>query len=335
MLAGLLLVVATLVTLARVMSVPYPIFLVLGGLAIGFVPGMPDVELDPELVLLIFLPPLLYSSAFFASLRDLRRNVGPISLLSGGLVLLTCGAVAVVVHAVVPGMSWAAAFVLGAIVSPTDPVAATAIAGRIGVPRRVVSIVEGEALINDATALVAYKVAVAAVLTGSFSALNAGAEFIYSGLGGAALGLAIGWVIAQVRERLDDPPVEITIALMSGYAAYLPAEELGLSGVTAAVAIGLYMGSQTSRLTNSTVRMQGDAIWQIITFLLNSFLFLLIGLQLPTILDDLRGADLDTSDMLVYGGVITVTVIVTRIVWSYVFQFAPYLFRPGFDRRKK
>src|SRR5215203_4693892 len=136
MLAGLLLVVATLVTLARVMSVPYPIFLVLGGLAIGFVPGMPDVELDPELVLLIFLPPLLYSSAFFASLRDLRRNVGPISLLSGGLVLLTCGAVAVVVHAVVPGMSWAAAFVLGAIVSPTDPVAATAIAGRIGVPRR-------------------------------------------------------------------------------------------------------------------------------------------------------------------------------------------------------
>ncbi len=147
----------------------------------------------------------------------------------------------------------------------------------------------GRSLINDATALVAYKVAVAAVLTGAFSALEAGAEFFYSGIGGAAVGLAIGWVIAQVRERLDDPPVEITIALFTGYAAYLPAEELGLSGVTAAVAIGLYMGSQTSRLTNSTVRMQGDAVWQILVFLLNSFLFVLIGLQLPAILDDLRG----------------------------------------------
>ena len=225
--------------------------------------------------------------------------------------LATALAVALVAHAVIDGMSWPAAFVLGAIVSPTDPVAATAIAGRLGVPRRVVTIVEGEALINDATALVAYKVAVAAVLTGSFSALEAGAEFIYSGIGGAALGLAIGWVIAQVRERLDDPPVEITIALFSGYAAYLPAEELGLSGVTAAVAIGLYMGSQTSRLTNSTVRMQGDAVWQIIMFLLNSILFLLIGLQLPGILDDLRGADLDTDDLILYGSVVTATVIVT------------------------
>ena len=215
-------------------------------------------------------------------------------MLAIGLVLATALAVALVAHAVIDDMSWPAAFVLGAIVSPTDPVAATAIAGRIGVPRRVVTIVEGEALINDATALVAYKVAVAAVLTGGFTAWKAGAEFLYSGIGGAAFGLVVGWIIAQVRERLNDPPVEITIALFSGYAAYLPAEELGLSGVTAAVAVGLYMGSQTSRLTTPEVRMQGDAVWQIITFLLNSILFLLIGLQLPVILDDLRGADFDT-----------------------------------------
>ena len=334
-LAGLLFSVAVLVTAARVLAVPYPIFLVLGGLALGFLPGIPPVELEPDLVLLLFLPPLLYSASFFTGLRDLRQNIQPIGMLAIGLVLATALAVAVVAHAVIDGMSWPAAFVLGAIVSPTDPVAATAIAGRVGIPRRIVTVVEGEALINDATALVAYKVAVAAVLTGSFSAIEAGAEFLYSGLGGAALGLAIGWVIAQVRERLDDPPVELTIALFSGYAAYLPAEELGLSGVTAAVAIGLYMGSQTSRLTNSTVRMQGDAIWQIITFLLNSFLFLLIGLQLPTILDDLRGADLDTDDLLVYGGVITATVIVTRIVWTYVFQYSPYFFRAGVNRRLK
>ena len=334
-LAGLLFSVAVLVTAARVLAVPYPIFLVLGGLALGAIPGIPPVELEPDLVLLIFLPPLLYSASFFTSLRDLRQNIRPIGMLSIGLVFATAAAVAVVAHEVIDGMSWPAAAVLGAIVSPTDPVAATAVAGRLGIPRRIVTVVEGEALINDATALVLYKVAVAAIVTGTFSALDAGAEFLYSGLGGAALGLAVGWVIAHVRERLDDPPVEITIALLSGYAAYLPAEELGLSGVTAAVAVGLYMGSQTSRLTNSTVRMQSDAVWQILTFLLNSILFVLIGLQLPTILDDLRGADLDSDDLLLYGGVVTATVILTRIVWTYVFQYAPYFFKAGVNWRLK
>jgi monovalent cation/hydrogen antiporter len=222
-LAGLLFAIAALVTAARVLNVPYPIFLVIGGLAIGVVPGMPHVELEPELVLLIFLPPLLYSAAFFASLRDLRANVAPISLLSVGLVLVTCVAVAVCVHAVVPDMSWAAAFVLGAIVSPTDPVAATAIAGRLGVPRRVVVVVEGESLINDATAIAAYRVAVVAVTAGTFSVWDAGGKLVLGALGGVAIGLAVGWVVAHVRERLDDPPVEITISLFTGYAAYLPA----------------------------------------------------------------------------------------------------------------
>ena len=323
-LAGLLFAVAVLVTAARVLDVPYPIFLVLGGLGMGFLPGIPTIELEPDLVLLIFLPPLLYAASFFTGLRELKQNIRPISTLAIGLVLATAGAVALVAHALIDDMSWPAAFVLGAIVSPTDPVAATAIAGRLGVPRRVVTIVEGEALINDATALVAYKVAVAAVLTGTFSAWEAGAQFLYSGIGGALLGLAIGWVIGQVRERLDDPPVEITIALVSGYAAYLPAEELGLSGVTAAVAIGLYMGSQTSRLTNSTVRMQGDAVWQILVFLLNSFLFVLIGLQLPTILEDLRGEDLGTGELILYGGAVTLTVIVIRLVWTFVFAYLPH-----------
>ena len=187
-LAGLLFAVAVLVTAARVLDVPYPIFLVVGGLGIGFIPGIPHIELEPDLVLLIFLPPLLYSASFFTGLKELRQNIRPISLLSIGLVLATAGAVAAVAHAVIDGMSWPAAFVLGAIVSPTDPVAATAIAGRLGVPRRVVTIVEGEALINDATALVAYKVAVAAVLTGTFSAWEASAQFIYSGIGGARSG---------------------------------------------------------------------------------------------------------------------------------------------------
>jgi Na+/H+ antiporter len=323
LLAGLLLAVATLVTLARVMSVPYPIFLVLGGLGIAFIPGMPEIELEPELVLLIFLPPLLYSASFFASLRDLRRNVGTISLLSVGLVLLTCVAVAVVIHAVVPGMSWPAAFVLGAIVSPTDPVAVTAIAGRIGIPRRVVTVTEGESLINDATAITAYRVAVVAVTAGTFSVWDAGGEFLLGAAGGVAIGLAVGWVVANVRERLDDPPVEITISLLTSYAAYLPAEELGLSGVVAAVTVGLYMGSQTSRVTNAQVRMQGFAVWQILTFLLNSFLFVLIGLQLPQLLDELREADYETTTVIGYGLLTSVVVVVARIVWVYGFTYIP------------
>jgi Na+/H+ antiporter len=316
--AGMLLAVAALVTLARVMNVPYPIFLVLGGLALGVIPGMPDVQLDPELVLLIFLPPLLYGAAFFASLRDLRRDVGAISALSVGLVLVTCGAVAVVVHAVVPGMSWAAAFVLGAIVSPTDPVAATAIASRLGLPRRVVVVVEGESLINDATAITAYRVAVAAVTAGTFSVADAGGKFVLAAAGGVAIGLAVGYAVAFVRARLDDPPVEITISLLTAYLAYLPAEQLELSGVVAAVTVGLYMGSQTSRLTNASLRMQTVPVWQILIFLLNSFLFVLIGLQLPGLLDELRDADFDVSTVIVYGLLASAAVIVVRIAWVFV-----------------
>jgi Na+/H+ antiporter len=331
--AGLLFAVAALVTAARVLSVPYPIFLVLGGLGIGLIPGMPEVHLAPELVLLIFLPPLLYAASFFASLRELRQNVGPISLLAIGLVLATCVAVAVVAHAVVDGISWPVAFVLGAVVSPTDPVAATAIAGRLGVPRRVVTIIEGEALINDATALVAYKVAVAAVATGTFSVWQAGGQFLYGAAGGVLIGLAVGLVVAWVRERLDDPPVEITIALLTSYAAYLPAEELGLSGVMAAVTVGLYMGSQTSRLTTPTVRMQGEAVWQILVFLLNSFLFVLVGLQLPGILDELAGERYDSGDLALYGGLTCLTVVLVRIAWTYVFSYlSPAVFKSRRDR---
>lgn len=326
--AGLLFAVAALVTAARVLNVPYPVFLVLGGLAIGLIPGIPEVRLAPDLVLLIFLPPLLYSASFFASLRDLRQNVRPISLLAVGLVLATCVAVAVVAHAVVDGISWPLAFVLGAVVSPTDPVAAIAIAGRLGVPRRIVTIVEGEALINDATALVAYKVAVAAVVTGTFSAWSAGGQFLYTAAGGVAIGLAVGHVVAWVRAHLEDPPVEITISLLTGYAAYLPAEELGLSGVVAAVAVGLYMGSQTSRVTNATVRMQGDAVWQILAFLLNSFLFVLVGLQLRGILDDLGGAHYGSGDLVRWGVVSCLTVVLVRFAWVYLFSYlSPSFFR--------
>src|SRR5215211_3400956 len=191
-----------LVVLSRFTEVPYPILLVLGGLALSFVPGLPDVRLDPDVVFTIFLPPLLYAAAFFTSVRDLRANIRPITFLAVGLVAVTTAAVAVVGHKV--GLSVAAAFVLGAVVSPTDPLAATTIARRLGAPRRVVTIVEGESLVNDGTALVVYGVAVTAAVTGSFSAVDAGFEFFGGILGGAAIGLGAGWVVAVVRRRLPE-----------------------------------------------------------------------------------------------------------------------------------
>jgi Na+/H+ antiporter len=312
-LAGLLVAVALLLVAAQFVRVPYPILLVLGGLGLSFVPGIPTVELPPDLVLVAVLPPLLYGLAFFTSLRDLRENVGAISLLAFGLVLTTVLAVATVAHELIPGLGWPEAFVLGAIVSPTDPTAATAIADRLGLPRRLVSLIEGESLVNDGTALVAYKFAVAAVLTGSFSVMDAAGSFIWNVVGGIAIGLGVGYVIRQVRRRLDDPPVEITISLLSGYFAYLPAQAAGVSGVLAAVTVGLYMGWHTPELTSAQTRLQGIAVWEILFFVLNSLLFALIGVQLPGILDALSGRS--TATLIGYAALVTAAVIAARFLW--------------------
>ena len=309
---GLLVATAGLAVLARVVGVPYPVTLVAGGAVIGFLPGVPSVELEPELVLLIFLPPLLYGAAFFTSVRDLRRNAGPIALLSIPLVFVTMLAVAVVAHEVI-GLDWGPAFVLGAIVSPTDAVAPAEIMRRIGAPRRLISIVEGENLTNDWTALVLYRFAIAAVATGSFSLWEAGPKFLATGVGGLVVGLVAGRVIREIRARIDDPPTEITISILSGYAAYLPAEHLGASGVIAAVATGLYMGWHTPQLTTPLMRLQGVAIWEILTFLLNAILFLLVGLQLPGVLDNLSGRT--TGELVLWASLVSAVVIAVRMLW--------------------
>jgi Na+/H+ antiporter len=315
---GLLLAIAGLAVVARLVGVPYPVTLVVGGAVIGFLPGVPSVELDPDLVLLIFLPPLLYGAAFFTSVRDLRRNAKPIALLSIPLVLVTMAAVAVVAHEAV-GLDWGPAFVLGAIVSPTDAVAPAEIMRRIGAPRRLITIVEGENLTNDWTALVLYRFAITAVVTGSFSAWEAIPKFIGTGVGGVVVGLLVGRVIREVRSRIDDPPTEITISILSGYAAYLPAEELGLSGVIAAVTTGLYMGWHTPQLTTPLMRLQGVAIWEILTFLLNALLFLLVGLQLPTVLDGLSGNS--AGELILWGALMSGVVIGVRLLWMFLVPY--------------
>jgi Na+/H+ antiporter len=324
---GILVAIPTLSVVARVVGVPYPIVLVLGALPLGFIPGVPDVELEPDLVLVIFLPPLLYVAAFFANLRELRADARAITLTSVGLVLVTTCAVAVVAHELISGLPWAAAFALGAIVSPTDPVAATAIIRRVGAPRRLLTIVEGESLVNDASALIAFRVAVAAAIGGSFSLLDATVDFVVAVVGGIAVGLIVGKVVAEVRRRLDDVPVEITISIFTGYAAYLPAEALGFSGVLGAVTAGIYLGWMAPWISTPHMRMQGTAVWELIVYLLNAVLFILIGLQLPNILDAVSGISALT---LAGYALATIAVVVgARFVWVFT---VPYLVR-ALDRR--
>ncbi|MGH2978966.1 MAG: Na+/H+ antiporter [Solirubrobacterales bacterium] len=318
---GILAAAAALVVAAQFLRLPYPIMLVLFGLALGFTPGVPNVTLPPDLVLVIVLPPLLYAAAFFSSLRDLRANVRPISLLALGLVTVTMLGVAVVAHAFIDGLSWGAAFVLGAVVSPTDPIAATSIARRLGVPRRVVTIVEGESLVNDATALVLYRFAVAAVLTGTFSFWEAAGEFVLSVVGGLAIGLAVGWIVAWIRRRLDDPPTEIAVSLMTAYLAYLPAVALDVSGVVAAVTVGIYMGWHTPELVTPTVRLQGFAVWEVLVFVLNALVFTLLGLQFESVIDGIEGESAAT--LLAYGLLTSVSVVVIRLLWVFPLTYLP------------
>jgi Na+/H+ antiporter len=235
-------------------------------------------------------------------------------------------AVAVVAHEVI-GLGWGESFVLGAIVSPTDAVAPAEIMRRIGAPRRLVTVVEGENLTNDWTALVLYRFAVAAVVTGSFSLAEATGKFVLTGLGGLAIGLVAGWIIREVRSRIDDPPTEITISILSGYAAYLPAEELGASGVIAAVTVGIYMGWHTPQLTTPIMRIQGVSVWEILTFLLNAVLFLLVGMQLPTVLEDITGYS--AGELIFWGLLISAVVIMVRLLWGFT---VTYLIR-AIDRR--
>jgi CPA1 family monovalent cation:H+ antiporter len=318
--------VAGLNVLARRVDIPYPITLVVGGLALGVVPGMPRIELQPELVLLIFLPPLLYAAAFFSDLRALRTDLRPISLLAIGLVAATTAVVGVLAHEVI-GMSWPMAFALGAIVSPTDPIAATTVLRRLGAPRRLVNVVEGESLVNDATALVVYRVAVTAALGGSFSVIDAGLKLVGSAAGGIAIGLAVGWVVGEIRRRLDDTTTEVTISLLTAYAAFIPADRLGLSGVLAAVACGVYLGWRAHIFASPETRLELFGLWEILVFLLNATLFILIGLQLPVIVDGLQGRS--TGELLGWSALVCAAVIGMRFVWLFT---VTYLIR-ALDRR--
>jgi CPA1 family monovalent cation:H+ antiporter len=321
--ALLLMVVITFVVIAQKFAVPYPVLLVLSGLGLSFIPHLPVVKLNPDLVFFFVLPALIYPVALTTSWRDFRRNLRPILLLAIGLVLFTTFAVGWMAHAFVPGLPWAAAFALGAIVSPPDAVAATAVLERLSVPRRTVAILEGESLVNDATALVALQFAVAALMTGTFSPTHASIKFLWVATGGIGFGLLVGFAVRWVHRHLDNPPVQITISLLTPFAAYLPAERLHLSGVLATVAAGIFLGWHSPLVVRARMRLQAQAFWEVVVFLLNGLVFVVIGLQLPSILRSLSDApflQLAQQALAVSG-----TVVLVRIAWVFPAAYLPRL----------
>ena len=319
--------------LAKRFRVPYPIAFVLAGSLLAFVPNQKPILLDPQWVFLIFLPPLLYSGGWVTDWKLFKRNLRPIGLLAIGLVIVTTAAVGIVAHALIPSMSWAVAFTLGAIVSPPDAVAAGAVFERFSVPSRIVAILDGEGLVNDAVALVIYRFAVAAALTGIFSPLRATASFFFVAVGGIVLGIAFGWVIVQIaltlrKFDLSDYLIDTTTQLIAPYAIYLSGEILGVSGVLATVTAAIFVNRKSAKIYEPDGRLVAFAVWEILIFLLNGLVFLLIGLQLRSIFSD----PTFKIDQLWIGAAISALVIVVRIIWVYLATYVPRIFWRSIDR---
>lgn len=307
---------------SRRLGLAAPIALVLVGVAVSFVPGLPAYTLEPEIALFLFLPPLLYSAAWQSSYLGFRANLRPIGLLSIGLVLFTTVVVGYVVHWMIPDIPLAAAFALGAIVAPPDAVAATAVGRELGLPRRMLTILGGESLVNDATALTAYRVAIAAAVGGGVTLLEAGGMFVLAAVGGVLVGFALAVPLHWIRQRITDPVLEIAVGLVVPFVAYIVAEELHTSGVLAVVVAGLYLGHRSTQ-TSSAARLQGESLWRMIDFILESVVFALIGLQLRIVLDELGARSLVT--LLGWGLAVTVLVIALRFVWVFPATYLPRL----------
>jgi CPA1 family monovalent cation:H+ antiporter len=327
----LLAVVLALTTLARRILIPYPILLVIGGLILGIIPHHPTVTLNPDLVFLVFLPPILWSAAYFTSWRDFRDNLRPISLLAIGLVLVTTAAVAVTAHAVLPGIGWAEAIALGAIVSPPDAVSATAIGRRLRIPRRVIVVLEGESLVNDATALVLYRAAVAAAVSGTFLLGETLLQFVFAAVAGVLIGIGVSlatrWALSMTRDSFT----EIAMTLLAPYVAWVLGELVHASAVLACVAGGLHLRRQFSHAVSPITRLQARAVWDLLVFVLNGFIFILIGLQLGVLRAAVPAGQF--GPLLIAGGLISVTAILVRIGWVPIGALLPRLLSPALRAR--
>ncbi len=323
----MLAVVLALTTAAQKIFVPYPILLVIGGLVLGVIPGLPTVTLSPDLVFLVFLPPILWAAAYFTSWREFRDNLRPISLLAVGLVLATTAAVAAVAHAMLPGIGWAEAIALGAIVSPPDAVSATAIGRRLRIPRRIVTILEGESLVNDATALVLYRAAVGVAVGGSFVLGATVLQFVFAAVVGVAIGMVVGMAARWAFCATEDSFTQIAITLLAPYVAWVLGELTHASAVLACVAGGLYVRQYFSAAVAPTTRLQGRAVWNLLIFLLNGFIFILIGLQLGTLREAVPSSRVES--LLIAGALVSATAIVVRLGWVPLAAVLPRLVSPS------
>ena len=323
----LLYLVTVLAVLTKNWTIPYPTVMVLTGLAVSLVPNLPSVQLTPEIVFLIFLPPLLYGAAWNTSWSEFKRNIYPISMLAFGMVIVTTVAVAYIIKALMPEWPWAAAFALGAIVSPPDAVAATSVTKTLPIPRRIIVILEGESLINDATGLVAYRLALAAAVAtaaGQFTVVDTVITFFESALGGVIIGLIGGWIAVYVHRQLDDPVIETTLTLLTPYAVYMPCEAVHVSGVLAVVTCGLYVSQRSSMLMSSATRLHARAVWENVLFVLNGLTFIFIGLGLRDVTAGL-GDEHWSFNVGVALSILAAT-IVLRIAFVYFSAYVPRLF---------
>lgn len=312
----ILAVLIVLSALIRNSKLPYPVFLVLAGFAIGFIPALPDLALDPEVVFLIFLPPLLYDAAFRTSWHDFKTNIRPISALAVSLVFFTTVAVAFTAHYFIPGFSWPLAFLLGAIISPPDAVAATGIIKGLGLNKRIVTILEGESLVNDASALIAYRYALIAVTTGNFILWEAGIQFLLVFGGGILIGIVIGYILVLAHKRINNKAVvETGLTLLTPFLSYIAAEEVHTSGILAVVSTGLVVSWRSPEIFSYQTRIRARVVWDTLIFLLNGFVFILIGLQLPAILKQL--ANYTLLQLIGYGVLISAVTILVRIIWVF------------------
>ena len=317
-----LVAVALLALVARKIRIPYPILLTIGGVVLALIPGLPAIHLDPELVFSLFLPPLIYPAAVYTSWRDFRANLRPILLMTIVLVLLTMTVTAVLFHYLF-GLPLAVGFVFGAIISPPDAVAALAVTQNLRVPRKIIVILEGESLVNDATSFISFRFAVAAVMTGTFSLGQASLQFLFVAAGGICVGLAVGWLATQVQKRLDDPPVQTMFSLLTPYVAYFSGERLHVSGILAVVIAGIYYGWRAPRILSGRMRLQALPVWEMVVFILNGVLFMLIGLQLPQVIHALAPGSVIG---LVKLAMLVVSVIVlVRFVWMFGAHHLPRL----------
>ncbi len=332
LLIGLLCAVATVAGLARRFAVSYPIGLVIFGLLCSLLPRVPRVPLPPSVVFLVILPPLLYVAAWQTSWREFRYNLLSISSLAIFLVFFTAFGVAFAAQWCLPGFNWQLGFLLGAVVSPTDAVAATSIARKVGMPQRIVDLLEGESLLNDATGLLALEFGIEMVVDGTTPTLGRGVlEFLWLTIGGVLVGLLVGWIVTQLERWVDDGPVEIAVSLIVPYAAYLLGEAAKGSGVIAVVACGLFVSRRSSTFFSPVVRLQAFAVWDALEFLLNGLVFVLIGLQLPYVLDGIRGQS--RLSLLGYGFAFSAILVLLRMVWMYPASRAAWWMRTHFAKQ--